>query len=463
MTTTQTGRREEGARHTPLLFPKLRLLFDGDCGVLSGPPYLVSLGEVVSIGRGPDCEHEIIFSDSRVSRTHAVIESRPDGLHLIDQGSKNGTFVSAQRVTERVLQDGDVVRVGDSFLLLRFEPIRAADAQIDGLLGSSAAACSLRAEIQRAGRLRESLLLLGESGTGKEVAAHALHRASGRSGEFVAVNCSTIPETLAETQLFGQVQGAFTEARTQPGLIRAAHGGTLFLDEVGDLPRTLQPKLLRVLEDGQVTPVGTTRPLSCDVRFIAATNRDLPRAVETDAFRGDLYTRLAGLLLRLPPLRDRREDILLLLGHFLGPSAPPLSPGLVEALLGHHWPFNIRELQRIAGELRARGAGSPLLTLDLVSHRLAPPRAPAETGERPSPPPTEEKPRPPKKARPSRQELEELLRARRGVIRQVAIELGWSNRHVRRWMEKYGLDINQFRARDPAGGSLREPLPGTDR
>jgi DNA-binding NtrC family response regulator len=231
-------------------------------------------------------------------------------------------------------------------------------------------------------RANATVVLLGESGTGKGQSARALHRMSGRRGPFIAVNCAAIPEALAESMLFGHKMGAFTGAtRDEPGWFRAAHRGTLFIDEIGDMPAALQPKLLHAIEDGAVTPVGSTRPEAINVRIVAATSADLQEAVSEKRFRGDLYARLAEIVVGVPSLRERCEDVLPLLGHFLGEDAPPVSADLAERLLGYRWPFNIRELKNVATELKIRGAGQDLLTHDHISWRFDEPVEPASTGK----------------------------------------------------------------------------------
>ncbi|WP_018864215.1 sigma-54 dependent transcriptional regulator [Thioalkalivibrio sp. ARh3] len=229
---------------------------------------------------------------------------------------------------------------------------RDADDDRLGLVGDSAAIQRLRDQIRRVATTQSTVLLRGESGTGKELAARALHRLSPRAaGPFIAVNCATIPEGLVEAELFGHAQGAYTGAvKARTGLIQAAHGGTLFLDEIGELAPAAQARLLRVLQDGEIRPVGANENLKVDVRLLAATHRDLEAMIEAQTFRADLYYRLRVLELSIPPLRERREDIPALARHFLagfpthsGPS-PELTEAALQSLESHDWPGNVREL-----------------------------------------------------------------------------------------------------------------------
>ncbi len=229
---------------------------------------------------------------------------------------------------------------------------RDPDADGLGLIGDSVAMQRLRDQIHRVATTQSTVLLRGESGTGKELAARALHRLSSRAtGPFIAVNCATIPEGLVEAELFGHAQGAYTGAvKARTGLIQAAHGGTLFLDEIGELAPAAQARLLRVLQDGEIRPVGANENLKVDVRLLAATHRDLEAMIGEQAFRADLYYRLRVLELSIPPLRERREDIPALARHFLadlaGNGGPPaeLTPAAQKSLETHDWPGNVREL-----------------------------------------------------------------------------------------------------------------------
>jgi hypothetical protein len=303
-------------------------------------------------------------------------------------------------------------------------------------------------------------------------------------GEGEVLNCAAIPETLAEAQLFGHVAGAFTGAKAAaPGAFRAAQGGTLFLDEIGELPAPVQAKLLRVLESQEVTPVGSTDSIRLDVRVVCATHRELVRQTARGTFRGDLYARVAELVIRLPPLRERREDILLLLLGFLGAGPLPLlDVELAERLLLHPWPFNVRELRKLSAQL-ALHRHEETFSLDLVADRLletasivnestvAPVSMSSSTTSPPSWPPspgstlesasapassTSQASRPPVASRseqavaprgaPTRDELIALLQKHGGNIVRIAREAGRSRKSVYRWLEQHGLSSSDHRA-----------------
>jgi DNA-binding NtrC family response regulator len=460
----------------------LALVFLG--GEIVLPPRRYRPGpEALPVGRDEASGGVVLASDSRVSRRHASVHRGPLGrLRVIDEGSTNGTFVNGARVAEAALAPGDVLTVGDSLLVVSAEPEGPDDGAPSGFVGASAAARRLRAELGRVAPSDATVLLLGETGSGKEVAARALHALSGRKGPFIAINCSAVPESLAESELFGHEKGAFTGAVARPGLFRAAEGGTLFLDEIGEMPPALQPKLLRALQERAVLPVGATAPHPCDVRVVAATNRDLAAAAAARAFRGDLYARLAEFPVHLPPLRERREDVLALFAHALGAGSPRLEAALAERLLLHGWPYNVRELRSIAKRLRILSGEGPYV-LAPVEAQLAPSR---EGTAPPSPPrhdlataaplpasavgpddgarpeargakPDGVKPddrgakpgggraEPPRDPPPGRAQLEVLLRRHGGVVSEVARAMGRSRKQVYRWLEHHGLDAEAFR------------------
>jgi DNA-binding NtrC family response regulator len=405
----------------------------------SAPRRVLVPGRPLVVGRQPGAGLQL--RDGHASRKHATFTLAADeaSVGLVDS-SAHGTMVNGEAVAgATTLADGDVIRMGDSFLLLRFIPPEDRDPPVEGLLGRAPSMRALRRVIHLVAPTDATVLLLGEPGTGKELVARSLHALSGRPGPFVAVHCAAIPEHLAESQLFGHVAGAFTGARTaSEGSFRAAEGGTLLLDEIGELPPPLQPKLLRAIEERAVVPVGATRPIPCDLRLVAATHRALGEDVAQGAFRGDLFARLAEITLPTPPLRKRREDILPLLTRALGRDAGDLDPDLVDALLTHPWPFNVRELLEVGEELAIRGQGQERLSRSLVAERFAP--SPSEAAA----PTTTPAPRPEREP-PSRETLEALLRGGGGNVSFVARETGWSRRHIDRLLAQHGLDATDYR------------------
>ncbi len=252
---------------------------------------------------------------------------------------------------------------------LRREGARLRAVQLETLRGASASMRALRDMIQRVAPTDKRVLILGESGTGKELVASALHRLSARSGKpFIQVNCAAIPEELIEAELFGAVAGAYTGAvSTREGWFAAADGGTLFLDEIGDMSVRAQAKVLRVLQEGEYEPVGSTRTVRVDVRVLAATHQDLPRLVADGRFREDLYFRLKVIPLQVPPLREREGDVRVLGKHFLqlseardGTRAPRLTEASWQLLEAYPWPGNVRELQNILEQMVLIGSGAEL-------------------------------------------------------------------------------------------------------
>ena len=404
-----TQEKAPAIRRGPPKLPTLRLVYSGDAVRL--PPEVITLARgTTRIGR--DETHGVASpGDPRASRHHATLLSDVLGrLRIVDEKSRNGTFVNGVRVEESIVNDGDLIAVGDSYLVVRAEPDGLVDASAPSLVGVSPSLRALRRAIHSVGPTGATVLLLAESGCGKDVVARALHDIGRPGGPFVAVNCSAIPESIAESQLFGHLAGAFSGAVARPGLFRAADGDTLFLDEVGDLPEAIQPKLL---------PVGGTTPIPCDVRIVAATNRDLQADISARHFRGDLYARLAEYPISIPPLRERREDILLLLLllHALGTPTPRLTPALAEALLLHAWPFNV-----------ARP----------TAESMPPPEEPVERGDDRADAGDKEPP-------PDRAALEALLLAHRGVVADVARAMRRSRKQVYRWIVNHQLDVARFR------------------
>ncbi|MEM9494142.1 MAG: sigma-54 dependent transcriptional regulator, partial [Myxococcota bacterium] len=340
-------------------------------------------------------------------------------------------------------------------------PSGLSNTPIKSLVGKSPALCQLRSSIARVAPTDATVIILGETGTGKEVVARALHDHSECKGSFVAVNCSAIPETLAESQFFGHVAGSFTGAATDHrGYFQQAHTGTLFLDELGELPLRLQAKLLRVLEDHRVTPLGGVNSEPVEVRVVAATNRELEQAMARDDFRGDLYARLAEITLRTPALRERREDILPLLAHALGERKPAITPDLANALLLHPWRYNVRELIKVAKQLAIYGESGRPLELALVEDRLgmyeqagvepdSVPGMPAAKGYGAAARPTKNR----DSAIPSRTELLSLVKETRGNVAELSRALGRSRRQVYRYLDRYDIDIEQYRQSAELGDS----------
>ena len=249
-----------------------------------------------------------------------------------------------------------------------------------GILGNSVGIREILAIIANVSSSRASVLIEGESGTGKELIAQAIHFLGNRSEKmFVPINCSAIPDNLLESELFGHVKGAFTGAtESKQGLFQFAQGGTLFLDEIGDLSHTLQAKLLRVLHDGQIRRVGDFKEIGTDVRVVAATNKDLSALIRKGEFREDLYFRLAVIPIRVPPLRERKEDILLLTEHFIKMFFPGKTPGIrftKEALCllcRYAWPGNVRELKNLLERLAILNQGKVIAPVDLPAEFHAP-------------------------------------------------------------------------------------------
>ncbi|MEZ4441198.1 MAG: sigma 54-interacting transcriptional regulator [Polyangiaceae bacterium] len=434
---TTAGPRTRPAR-TGARIPHLVALHDPVSGIQLTPPRRLGPGRHL-VGREVD---DVVLTDPRASRHHATLHvaSRSNRLRVTDEGSRNGTAVNGRLVDEAWLEDGDILRFADSHFAVRALRDDEGDGEVTSLVGRAPEVRRLRAMIPSLAAEDVTVLLTGESGTGKEVVARAIHEASGRKGPFIAVNCAAIPEHLAESQLFGHRSGAFTGAdRDHDGFFRAAQGGTLFLDEVGDLPAPLQPKLLRALEERTVTPVGATKAIPFDARVLAATNVNLESAIEGGDFRGDLYARLAEIEVPLPPLRARREDILVLLER-LGGDLPELDADLVAALLQHDYRYNVRELRAIARELQLRGAGRARWELELVAHRLRDtasnldgPEGEDEDDDRSAPP--------------SRDELEAILREARGNVRAISRRTGRSRMQVYRWVEQHGLNLADYRGK----------------
>jgi DNA-binding NtrC family response regulator len=475
---------------------------------------LHDVDEVV-IGRGPVRSAErtveagirrltLRVPDRWMSSTHARLGKVLGRWVAGDARSKNGTFLNGARTEHGTLADGDLLELGHTFFLFRtavtIAPGDPPDVEGGALLGHETPpglATLVPPLARELGRLVQiapstvSVIVHGESGTGKELIARAIHQISGRPGGFVAVNCGALPDTLVETELFGYKKGAFSgAAEDRPGLVRAADRGTLFLDEIGDLPAASQAAFLRVLQEREVTPVGSTRPVPVDIRLVAATHRDLSKAVDAGEFRADLYARLSGFTLTLPPVRERREDLGLLVAALLrriaADRADKLSLGLeaARALFRYTWPMNVRELEKVLSAACVL-ATSGTIEIDhlpeVVRAALSAPRisttavvpdapnvqraptdlrgspdadagtaagGPAATGadddgdfdadpEGLAPLTAEDQAR--------REQLIFLFREHRGNVSAVARAMGKARMQIQRWMRRYKIDPTSFK------------------
>jgi sigma-54 dependent transcriptional regulator, acetoin dehydrogenase operon transcriptional activator AcoR len=351
---------------------------------------------LVTLGR--DEQAGIRLEAAGVSRHHAEFVRQGPVYALKDCGSTNGTYVNGRRIQHGALSPGDVLRFGDVIGVVVRCDAETALTQPDvcevtpGVVFGPGLSVEL-AELRRVAPSDLPVVVVGETGTGKECIARAVHALSGRSGQLHAVNCAALPNALAEAELFGYRKGAFTGAE-QPALghLRAADRGTLFLDELADLPISQQAKLLRVLQDRKVTALGETCPTALDVRFVAAVQEPLSALVKAQRLREDLAMRLNGLVVHLPPLRERRADIGVLLGYFLkqhsGGRPPALEPRLLEDLLLYAWPGNVRELELTVRKLLVLHGHEPRLRRSMLPESMRtqatppePVRGPAE-GER---------------------------------------------------------------------------------
>jgi DNA-binding NtrC family response regulator len=319
--------------------------------------------EEVRIGSMDD--NDVVLSDDTVSRYHCKITQEDTGYVLVDQRSTNGTFINKVRVREAFLKSGSIVSVGQS--QLRFnaleEEVQIVPSRNDrcaGLIGGNSRMREIYAIIEKIAPTATTVVIDGETGTGKEVVAQAIHSLSPRSrNDLVVFDCGAVPPNLIESELFGHEKGSFTGAMmTRQGLFEQADGGTLFLDELGELPLDLQPKLLRALEQREVRRVGSTKAAKVDVRIIAATNRNLEEEVRAGRFRQDLFYRLSVVRLHLPSLRERADDIPLLVNHFLETGSYNRGSGgeqrvtavardAIVALQNYPWPGNVRELVNV--------------------------------------------------------------------------------------------------------------------
>jgi transcriptional regulator with GAF, ATPase, and Fis domain len=414
---------------------------------------------------------ELRIPDRRMSGQHGRLIRGPAGWLLDDPESKNGAVIDGAVTRRTVVGDGAVIELGHTFFVFRDAVVErdaahdAGDAELEAqppaLRTFDGALAERFATLRRVAPAEVSVLLQGETGTGKELVARAVHELSGRGGAFVAVNCGALPPSLIEAELFGHRRGAFTGAVGERlGLVRSADGGTLFLDEVGELPAASQAAFLRVLQEREVVPVGVDHPVKVDVRLCAATLRDLEALVASGQFRRDLYARLFGLTVELPPLRRRRVDLGILARHLLGliPGGKQLrfAPAALRAMMRHDWPLNIRELEKVLataavlateGVIEAAHLPDTLRRARVEVGPATPSPDPAAAGE---PPPLVE-PAPPGGMRASddelRQQLVDLLTVHEGNVLAVSKALHTRRTQVYRWLRRFAIDVEAFRRR----------------
>ena len=443
--------------------PHLFLVFDCSAPFAPSRRYLLRGMRSVTIGRG---EHLRSFStedsaslrievaDSWASTRHAQLRLVMGRWILEDLGSKNGTRVNGAPVKSSALADGDVLEVGHNFFVFRRELKVAADSaqelKADELCPPHLGLATLNPDLAvRFSALvpvassMVSVVVQGETGTGKELVARAVHELSKRKGAFVAVNCGAIPETLLEAELFGYQKGAFSGAvQNYVGLIRSADHGTLFLDEIGDLPPAPQVSLLRVLQERRVMPLGMGRSIPVDVRICSASHQNLDQLVSRQMLREDLFGRISGFSIALPPLRQRREDLGLIISALLQRASASrkvvFERRAARAIFLYDWPRNIRELEKCLEAALALAAHGPIAVEHLpasvqgsgsVAGGAATQAAEARQSEDDS----------------RRERLVELLVEHRGNVSAVARALGKARVQVRRWLARHVIDPNQYR------------------
>jgi transcriptional regulator with GAF, ATPase, and Fis domain len=411
---------------------------------------------MVHVGRGPERRAEkqggeltIRVPDKWMSSKHARFEPSFGRWVLVDDDSKNGSVVDGHSTKRAVLTDGSLIELGHTlFWFFERMPVDEASPALfevvadDKVPGLATLVPTWEAELARVRQIASSeipMLIEGESGTGKEVIARAIHALSARRGAFIAVNCGALPENLVESELFGYKKGAFSGAQQDhEGLVRAAHGGTLFLDEIGDLPASSQAALLRVLQEKEVMPVGGTKAVPTDLRVVAATHRDLDDMVADQAFRHDLFARLAGFRVEVPALGERRADLGLLIGllhtRLFAADHPGFDIDAARLLLRYPWPLNVRELEQALATAVVL-AKHELVRADHLPDSVRsgrPPGAPKpvvlnETDQR------------------VREQVIAALREHQGNVSAVARALDKDRKQIQRWIKRFGLDPASYR------------------
>ena len=430
-----------GAR-VPVRAAQLRVVDGPDRGLEVDLP-------AVGVVLGTDKACDVVLTDTFVSRRHCSVAPHAQGFAIVDLGSRNGTLIDGVAVGKVVAPPGVALRIGKT--LVQLVP---ADEIVDippsthdrfgGLYGGSVVMRQVFAILERAAKSNAPVLFLGESGTGKELMARGVHDVSPRrEGPFVVFDCGASTETLIESDLFGHTRGAFTGAAgDRVGAFAAAHGGTLFLDEIGDLPVSLQPKLLRMLEAGEVVPLGGRKPEKYDVRIVAATHRDVFGEVARGGFRGDLYYRLAVVEVHVPPLRQRAGDLPQLVKMFLEKAGAPQLAAQVggpalERLERYHWPGNVRELRNVITRAVAlAGPDDDFQSLPFVLRptQAAPDSAPAFRADKPF-----HEAKDALVARFEREYLTDLVERAGGNLSQAARIAGLERKFLYKLLERAGL------------------------
>lgn len=451
---------KEHSHPTEPRHPYLFVVLDCDRPLSGGARLNLAGVDLVTLGRGqqrevtrrgdePSRALDLRLPGGVISSLHARIVRVGEGFVVEDGPSRNGTVVNGELVERALLRDGDLIEIGPVFLRYRSALPGASSAYFADSASLTPPASGFAALLPQRekklaalysiARLPITVLLLGETGTGKEVLARAIHAVSGSPGPFVAVNCGGLTGSLLESQLFGHVKGAFTgAARDEIGYIRSAEGGTLFLDEVGDLPLSAQSALLRVLQEREVVPVGGTRPIKVDLRVVAATHRPLDKLVVRGEFRADLLGRLSGYRYELEPLRDRMEELGMILDGLLRrPDVPAegamrFSKAAARKMLSHPWPLNIRELQQCLSVAAALCDGEVLEPAPESHAGTLLPGASVAASERPG-------------AHELRQHIIALLKRHNGKVSYVARDMGKARMQIHRWMRRFGIDPKSYR------------------
>jgi transcriptional regulator with PAS, ATPase and Fis domain len=442
-------RRKEEQRQVPVLL----IVGSTDGGLPSPDERVIPFETSLLVGRKEVSNREpgaalLVLRDRMVSSQHAAITRTDDGFELRDLGSTNGTVVDGVVAQPSAkLRDGSLIFLGAHaavFRMVSISEMAAIAAELERPLGPvatvSPALAMICGKLRKLAEAGEEVLLTGETGVGKEVYANAIHRASGREGRFVAVNCAAIPRELVESELFGYAKGAHSQAAaSKPGIIEEAEGGTLFLDEIGEMAPELQTKLLRFTQDRMLVPVGGTRARRIDTRILAATSRTTaPGKPGTSGLRADLSARLSAEPIRIPPLRERIEDLGALVSYFLAERAKPFELAAFQALCLHPWPGNVRELAKVVASAEALARGGDRIMGEHLPRAIAaaPGRVRSSPGRRASRPP------------PTAVELEEIMRRFNGNMLRVARELDRKPALVYRWAKRFGLNADDFRPKN---------------